>query len=60
MLRVVRQRGDGRDDKCEQAGSDGPAETILATGWDQPATRGWFAQVLWQALDSHWGVDRVE
>ena len=29
------------------------------TGWDQPATRGWFAQALWQALDSQWDVDRV-
>jgi len=57
---VVRQRGDWRDDKGEQEGGNGTAETILATGWDQPATRGWFAAVLWRALDSHWGVDRVE
>ena len=27
-------------------------------GWDQPATRGWFAQVLWQALASYWGTPR--
>jgi hypothetical protein len=24
-------------------------------GWDQPATRAWFAFALWQALDSHFG-----
>ena len=29
-------------------------------GWDQPSTRGWFALAEWQALDSYWGVDRVE
>ena len=28
--------------------------------WDQPSTRGWFAQALWQALNSHFGVDRVD
>ena len=28
--------------------------------WDQPSTRGWFAQALWQALDSHFSVDRVD
>jgi hypothetical protein len=28
-------------------------------GWAQPATRGWFALAQWQALDSHFGVDRV-
>lgn len=28
------------------------------TGWDQPATRAWFAQILWQALESVWGVER--
>jgi uncharacterized protein (DUF1501 family) len=28
-------------------------------GWDQPATRGWFAFVQWQALDSYWRVDQV-
>ena len=29
-------------------------------GWDRPSTRGWFARAEWQALDSHFGVDRVE
>ena len=29
-------------------------------GWAQPSTRGWFALAEWQALDSYWGVDRVE
>jgi hypothetical protein len=29
-------------------------------GWDTPATRAWFALAEWQALDSYWGVDRVE
>jgi predicted outer membrane repeat protein len=24
--------------------------------WDAPATRGWFAQSLWVALDSYWGA----
>ena len=28
-------------------------------GWDQAATRGWFAFVQWQALDSYWRVDGV-
>ena len=28
-------------------------------GWDQAATRGWFAFVQWQALDSYWRVDQV-
>ena len=41
-------------------GTDATAPWGGGTGWDQPATRGWFAAVLWQALDSHWGVDRVE
>ncbi|MGN6755929.1 MAG: InlB B-repeat-containing protein [Thermomicrobiales bacterium] len=27
--------------------------------WAEPATRGWFALALWQALDSYFGVDRV-
>lgn len=29
-----------------------------AEGWDQPATRAWFAQVLWQVLAGHWGAPR--
>jgi hypothetical protein len=28
-------------------------------GWDEPSTRAWHAQVLWQALDSYWGADRT-
>ncbi len=31
------------------------AVTAPFTGWDQPASRAWFAFVLWQALDSHFG-----
>jgi alpha-tubulin suppressor-like RCC1 family protein len=27
--------------------------------WDQPATRGWFAETLWRALDSYFLLDRV-
>ena len=27
--------------------------------WNQPSTREWFAEALWRALDSHFGVDRV-
>ncbi len=27
-------------------------------GWDQPATRAWFARALWAALDSAFGVER--
>jgi len=27
--------------------------------WDQPASRGWFARALYQALNSYFGVDRV-
>ena len=26
--------------------------------WNRPATRGWFAQALWVALDSYWGSDQ--
>lgn len=29
-----------------------------AEGWDQPATRAWFAQLLWRALAAHWGEPR--
>jgi len=25
--------------------------------WNDPATRGWFARVLWRALDTYWGTD---
>jgi len=28
-------------------------------GWDTPATRGWFARALWQALDSAYGTPRT-
>jgi len=28
-------------------------------GWDAPATRAWFAFVFWQALDGHFGADRL-
>ncbi len=44
----------------EQEAGEGTAETILAAAWDRPATRGWFSAALWQALDSYWGVDRME
>ena len=27
--------------------------------WDQPSTREWFAEALWRALNSYFGVDRV-
>ncbi len=27
--------------------------------WSAPATRGWFAEALWQAIDRYFGVDRV-
>ncbi|MFN8538614.1 MAG: S8 family serine peptidase [Thermomicrobiales bacterium] len=27
--------------------------------WDEPSTRGWFAEALWQAIDGYYGVDRV-
>jgi len=36
----------------------GPA-TDTWDGWNLPATRGWFAFVQWQALDSYWRVDQV-
>ncbi len=35
------------------------ATTAAWEGWDLPATRGWFAFVQWQALDSYWRVDQV-
>jgi alpha-tubulin suppressor-like RCC1 family protein len=28
-------------------------------GYDQPATRGWFAEAEWRALNSYFGLDRV-
>jgi hypothetical protein len=31
----------------------------LWDGWDQPATRGWFALAEWQALNSYFVIDRV-
>jgi hypothetical protein len=34
--------------------TDAPAST---SAWNGPATRGWFAQTLWQALDGYWGLD---
>jgi len=36
------------------AGADG-----TWSRWNQPSSRAWFAQALWAALDSHFGVDRV-
>jgi len=27
--------------------------------WDTPGSRGWFALILWQALDAYYSVDRV-
>lgn len=27
--------------------------------WDQPGTRGWFARVLWQTLNSYFGTDQL-
>ncbi len=27
-------------------------------GWDQPSSRGWFARVLWQTLNSYFGADQ--
>jgi hypothetical protein len=29
------------------------------SNWNAGATRGWFAQALWQALDSYWGTDGI-
>jgi probable HAF family extracellular repeat protein len=29
------------------------------SNWNEGASRGWFARVLWQALNAYWGVDRV-
>ncbi|MFN8537282.1 MAG: fibronectin type III domain-containing protein [Thermomicrobiales bacterium] len=29
----------------------------VGKGWNDGATRGWFARALWAALDSYWGVD---
>lgn len=37
----------------------GTAPVAPWDGWSLPATRGWFAEALWQALDRHFGVDRV-
>ena len=33
---------------------DVPADQSFSS-WNQPATRGWFARALWQALDSYFG-----
>ena len=32
--------------------------TITFNGWDQPASRAYFAFAFWQALQSYYGVDR--
>jgi hypothetical protein len=38
----------------------GLADAPATTGaWSSAANRGWFAQALWQALDSYFSVDRV-
>jgi hypothetical protein len=37
----------------------GTTPTADWPAWDTPASRGWFAQALWQALDSYYNVDRV-
>ena len=29
------------------------------TVWDQPSTRGWFAEAEWRALDSHFNLTTV-
>lgn len=38
-------------------GASDPTASFI--GWDQPASRAWFSFVLWQALDSYFGVDQV-
>ena len=38
---------------------DFPPEGGFAA-WDAPATRAWFAEALWQAVDGYFRVDRVE
>ena len=37
----------------------GTVATQPWAGWNAPATRGWFAEALWQALDRYFAVDRV-
>jgi uncharacterized repeat protein (TIGR02543 family) len=37
----------------------GTSQTVGWGNWDRPSSRSWFAQALWQALDSHFGQDRV-
>jgi hypothetical protein len=39
-------------------GTDRASPWTGPEGWDQPATRAWFAQLLWQALDSYFGAAR--
>ena len=36
-----------------------PDTTAAWGGWNQPASRAWFAQALWQALNSYFAADRV-
>ena len=51
----------GYDDAVYYAGAvPGTSATANWDGWNRPSTRAWFAEALWRALDSHWGVDRVE
>ncbi len=35
----------------------GTPDLPAAKVWNDGATRGWFAQALWAALDAYWGVD---
>jgi uncharacterized repeat protein (TIGR02543 family) len=37
-----------------------PDTTAAWGGWNQPASRAWFAQALWRALDSYFDADRVD
>ena len=55
-----------REDCATYVSYAGPAPgTTRATPWDGPegwekdASRAWVAQLLWQALDTHWGAQRV-
>ncbi|MFN8512692.1 MAG: S-layer homology domain-containing protein [Chloroflexia bacterium] len=36
-----------------------PEAPVGSDAWNAPATRGWFAQALWRALDSQFGVDQI-
>jgi hypothetical protein len=47
-----------RQEVCTYYANAGAISFTQSNGF-QPATRGWFAQRWWQALNAYWSVDRT-